>query len=499
MSKKKWAYCIGLIISGFLLFLYLDYINWSVAFDDAYSLKLSQRSFSDIFKITSQDVHPPLYYWMLKIFSSIFGYSAFSGRIFSNIGILALLIFGALTIRKRFGERSALLFVVLLIVFPVTQFAASEIRMYSWTMFFTFASTIYAYDSYYKGRGVDYLKFGVFALCAAYTHYYALMTSVWIFVILFVALLYKRKSKLRFVITVFLFALLYSPWLSHLFFQVKQVNDSYWIAPLVPKDVFYHIYYFFSIKKDWLSFDSNINSALMLGTAVIILLQSLIVVYVIKMFLKTKEKQYLKILLALCVFVLPIVSGIAFSLLVRSVLVPRYMLCSFSLLLLGLAMAYDKCWGERKLRIFVIVSIGLLALSSAIRYYGTTNHLVAVQREVKELDLFLDRNSAKTKSFLAEHYSASALSRMSVLSPEKECYILTYRQSKETFAPFDIDKVYHDEFFMENFILVQKSEHEAGKASMDFKKIIIRNFIVTDSIKVLGMELYKVGEARISR
>lgn len=89
-------------------------------YDDAYSVFMLKSSYTDIAKITAEDVHPPLYYWGLKAFSSIFGDTIFSLRLFSALGIFATFLLGYFPIRKLFGDRVALIFISLLIMFPVT-------------------------------------------------------------------------------------------------------------------------------------------------------------------------------------------------------------------------------------------------------------------------------------------------------------------------------------------------------------------------------------------
>jgi uncharacterized membrane protein len=50
--------------------------------DEAYTFGLIRNSFSFIWEKTAQDVHPPLYYFLLKIFTMPFGYNLFMARIF---------------------------------------------------------------------------------------------------------------------------------------------------------------------------------------------------------------------------------------------------------------------------------------------------------------------------------------------------------------------------------------------------------------------------------
>lgn len=488
-ATKTLIYC-GLILAGFSLFLYLDYVYVSVAFDDAYTMRLTQHSFSEIFDITSRDVHPPLYYWMLKIYSSVFGYSVFPQRLFSNFGIVATMLFAAISLRKRWGDKVALMFILLLLVFPVTQYLASEIRMYSWAMFFTLATTVFAYDAYQNGKKTDYVKVGVFALCAMYTHYYATMTVGWILIILFAALIWKKKKIVPLFATVFIIILLYLPWISHLIFQIQKVNQHYWINPIESDDILYHLYYFYSIKKDRLPFDDHISIGLMSISAIIILCQFVIVGKEVVSAVRNKNKQSVWIAILFAVFILPILSGFILSAILRPIIVPRYMLCSFSALLLCLAIAYAKNLRIKKYSFIIILSLILLPVSSSIRFYGNTKHLDEEQKEYHSLQLFLEKYDT-TKTFLSEHYAASALSRLSVLYPEKEYYILTFNESDENFEPFDLQKVYHNQKFKSEFILVQKSEDEDGVAA-GFKHSLEQNFMITDSLSALNMKLYKM-------
>lgn len=481
---------IGLILIGFCLFLYLDYINPSIAFDDAYSMRMSQRSFADILHITAQDVHPPLYYWLLKSHSSIFGFSMHVQRIFSNIGILATMLLAMFAIRKRFGDRTAITFLLLLIIFPVTQFLASEIRMYSWAMFFTLATAIFAYDSYKKGCSIDYLKMAFWALCAAYTHYFALMSVGWVFLFLFIFLWKEKRINRYYFIAIGLFIIIYTPWVSHLFFQIKQVNNDYWIKPLSLNDIYYHLYYFYSIKKDWLPFGNTASYALMTSTAIIILTQALALCYTCVSFIRKRSKQDQLIIITFLLFIFPILSGFVISLLIRPISVPRYMLCSFGLLLISLALAYNNYIGTRKMKAFMILSTTLLLISSAVRYWGTTRLYSSQRQEVVELNHFIDKHSVTTQSFLGEHYAAGALSRINVLFPDKLCYILTYKQSLETFEPFSLKRTYPNQALPTNFILVQRNKEEGGQVAADFKKALCKSFHISDSIKVLDMELY---------
>src|SRR5690349_16108091 len=50
---------------------------WS---DEGSTIALSSRSFEQIFRDTAQDVHPPLYYWILHAWMDLVGSSVFAVR-----------------------------------------------------------------------------------------------------------------------------------------------------------------------------------------------------------------------------------------------------------------------------------------------------------------------------------------------------------------------------------------------------------------------------------
>ena len=76
-----------LALAAFLRFYVLDASSlWS---DEGNTWALIQRSFAQIARDAAADIHPPGYYWLLKLWSMPFGTSAFAMRSFSALcGIL---------------------------------------------------------------------------------------------------------------------------------------------------------------------------------------------------------------------------------------------------------------------------------------------------------------------------------------------------------------------------------------------------------------------------
>ena len=75
-SVWKKVYIIGLVEIAVMLF---TMVNGKVIwFDEAFSLQLAKLSVSDVIKYTASDVHPPLYYLILRAFvKGFFGVKRF--------------------------------------------------------------------------------------------------------------------------------------------------------------------------------------------------------------------------------------------------------------------------------------------------------------------------------------------------------------------------------------------------------------------------------------
>ena len=91
--ESKWFHIL-IIIAG-SIFILLGAFHTEVWFDESYTIALISHDFSEIVQIDAKDVHPVLYYFLLKIVTSIFGNSILIARLFSVlagilIGILGL-------------------------------------------------------------------------------------------------------------------------------------------------------------------------------------------------------------------------------------------------------------------------------------------------------------------------------------------------------------------------------------------------------------------------
>ena len=66
------------LIGALYLILCLVSVQQTIWFDESYTAYLIRFDYTDIVRYTAVDVHPPLYYLLLKTWSLIFGYNDFA-------------------------------------------------------------------------------------------------------------------------------------------------------------------------------------------------------------------------------------------------------------------------------------------------------------------------------------------------------------------------------------------------------------------------------------
>ena len=92
------------------IFIFASVFHTNMWFVEAYSVGMANQTLVDIWKIGSNDVHPILYYWMLRIVNILTNGSVLAYRLFSALPIALLGILGITHIKKDFGEKTGLLF-----------------------------------------------------------------------------------------------------------------------------------------------------------------------------------------------------------------------------------------------------------------------------------------------------------------------------------------------------------------------------------------------------
>lgn len=347
--NKKYLH-IGIIILG-IIFILLSAFHEDIWFDESYSVAIAKHSFTEIWNITGNDVHPALYYWMLHIIWMIFGNNIIAFRLFSVLAIAIVGILGYTHIRKDFGEKVGILFSFLIYFLPVMCTYSQEIRMYSWSCLIVTLLAIYGYRLYknikenaeMKIQTKNLILFGIFSISACYIHYYALVVAGIINFLILVYLIKNRKVATKtlrnFIILAVIQILLYLPWLLYLKGQVAHVGNGFWIVLGLSTLVEVPSFQFRRQLDTVFSFDIN----------TIIALVACIAMYIytgIRIYKAKKEKENMMAgILAILIYIGVIVAVLIVSLLMMSpILFARYLLVITGLYAFALAffMAKEK-------------------------------------------------------------------------------------------------------------------------------------------------------------
>ena len=236
--KENWQFLLIILVGT--IFLLIPVFHSNIWFDESYSVAIANHSFSEIWTIGSHDVHPILYYWMLKIINIIFGENIIAYRIFSTLGIVTLGILGLTHIKKDFGNTAGLLFTFFSFFLPVMLNYALEIRMYSWTIVFVSLTAIYLYRFIKQKDFKNVILFGIFSLASCYMHYYALAAAGIMNLGLIIYIIRKKEEFSADIIKKFIIVevaqvLLYLPWFVCFVMQALRVGSGFWITIEFPQ------------------------------------------------------------------------------------------------------------------------------------------------------------------------------------------------------------------------------------------------------------------------
>lgn len=437
--EKKWFHILIIVVGAILIS--ASIFHTELWFDESYTMGLMQHDFAQIIAIDSTDVHPVLYYLMLKTFMLIFGQSAIVARIFSIIPAIIVGILGYNHIRKDFGAKVGLTFSFLMYFLPFMPNYAMEIRMYTWTILFVTVSAIYAYRITKENKLKNWLIFAIVNLLAAHCHYYGLATVAIINGLLFLYILLNKKikeekTKKRYLIYFFIMAAIqilgYLPWLFVFVNQAKSVTQGYWIPLNLAETV---------IAPLGVQFHGSLG---IMPAAIFTLLMYAYFIYQIICY--KKQKQKLKIVgYCLLVHFILYFAMLIVSITIKPIMYYRYMVITSGIVVFALAylMANSKTKIQKIITtIVVMIILGLSIYDNSIRIL--TNY---------------DSNRGKEIQYLQEQYGENTIllysdffhgSNLAVQTPQYEWY--KYQQEiSDNLKPFEWIKTTLNGEFLENY------------------------------------------------
>lgn len=385
MKKEKKQIIVYWILGilGTAVFVSLIF-NRNIWMDEAYSGNMLRNSYGKLLQEAAGDTLPPLYYFLVKPITDLFGFSLPVLKLASILPMVLTMALGAWMLRKYFNDRTAWFYMVCIAVMPQMMEYGVQIRMYSWAMFFTTACGFMGYEVYKTNSKRAWAFFTLATLGAAYTHHFAFVACgfVYLFLLVYFAVFQRKRLKAWCfsVLTVFL---LYLPWGVVFIKQFGRVNDNFWIPPITIPVAFAIARFPFISGNDFFS-------------ALLLLLTILAGVCFL---VHKKEEGDWFAFLAPCVFVGTFLFGFVFSKLFSSILCNRYLFPALGLFWVFLAVEAGKL-KQKWLYGVVLAVVCMIGVSTYIKQYrieyvkGTEEVEAFFEENLQEEDAIISSNGA---------------------------------------------------------------------------------------------------------
>lgn len=474
-------YILLLVFSA--IFIYFNINHQNFWYDEAFSLHLIKVSYAQIWTTTADDVHPPLYYWMLKFFSNIFGYTITTARIFSAIPIFLSILLGCTHIRKIWGDKTAVFFMLLTLLHPAMHYPMYEIRMYSWALFFCLGTFIYAYRVYNTLKYTDLFFLIIFALCSAYTHYYALIATATIFGWLLVMMCINKRSHIwAFIVAALCCIIVYIPWLTHLIGQVSEVSENYWIKDVIDsKEIIDLLTPFFKF-----SFFNYTLLPILLVSAI---------------YLSRKNKEHHTMLndslFIILIAITPSIIGIIYSISIRPVFIARYIYPTLPLLFLGIAILLSSFKLNNKYMLTLcIIFFGFMTYETIRVTKKETEGFRKIEKQNQLFDTFISESIDNNSVFLY-HYEWPAEMPYWILKYPNNRHIakqvpIIPRSQVIEFVPHEQIKSFTELSEKEQTIFLEcQNDHPFARNQSDSIDLM-QHYIIVDQIATESNTLYQL-------
>ena len=250
-SSKGFWFCAAISFCGLLAMIVFAFSK-SLGLDEAFSLALVKHESAEVVRLTALDVHPPLYYLILKF--SIDGIhflfpdipAVYSAKLVSTAPYVILWVVSMTKVRKDWGNAIAGMWMLCVTGTSYLIDYGVEIRMYSWAVLFVSLAFLSVNDIVNKKQKAGWVRLILFSLASAYTHYYACIAAGMCYLLLFIWFAANEKKQMkRWFLAAAITIAGYLPWLFVLIGQLQTVSGDYWISPITVPTILYYLVYAF--------------------------------------------------------------------------------------------------------------------------------------------------------------------------------------------------------------------------------------------------------------
>ncbi len=211
-------------------------------YDELFTVGMAEHSYGELVRFTAADVHPPLYYCIVKLFADLCKLAVPSAgtvipaKLVSVMPYFILLAYAMTWIRRRWSAFAGGLFLFCVTAMPQLSAYTVEARMYGWALLFVTAAFLHVdgmLTAVKRMRSLHGAALVFYGLAAAYTQYFACVAVVMVYLYLLLLLWMRDRSRIReWLLCVAASVIGYVPWLFALAGQISAVRENYWILPL---------------------------------------------------------------------------------------------------------------------------------------------------------------------------------------------------------------------------------------------------------------------------
>lgn len=438
------ALAIGLY--SLLTFSHID--GSSIWFDEAFGAYLAKFNFIEIARYTAADVHPPVYYWLLKIWTMFFGDSELAIRSMSVFFGGTAIAAGYLLVKKLFTRQAAWIAGLLMAVSPMFIRYGEEARMYTFIATIALLATYVLVDAVKTNSKRRWTQYAALVALGMWTHYFTavvwLSHWVWRFIMIrdkndsFKKTIKKMFSKEWFRAHALAIAF-FAPWLPFMALQLTTVQvGGFWIGPIGINSYTNYLTntFYYQEYQQVISWSSVLLMVVIVGTA------SMAVKVYRKM---NKEEKTNYLLIGSMAFAMPVIL-MAISLPpLTSAYVERYLLTGSVAMAIFIAITIYYGFKDKKLRWTLLATVVVVAAMITgiqnVYFYGNYNKNSQVKVMAREVVAEVANRSTAGEPIIASS-PWSYYESVFYTTPEHQVYFVDSDTSYE-FGSLDMLK-YND-------------------------------------------------------
>lgn len=377
---------ISVLLCVYMIFSNLTHVIFEI--DEYFTFALIKFPLNDIITITSNDVHPPLYYLILKFVVKTFDLLNLQYnllhilKILSIVPYILILLISVTKIKNKYNWITAGLFTFTLITLSEFYINYLSIRMYSWAIFFLVMSFIYLQEVISTSDKKSWILFTLFTILGAYTHYFVALSSFLIYFALLIYMIFnKDKSDFKkWSFSVIIAIISYVPWIPSLITQLHSVHESYWI-PQIDFNYFINCISSIAINNSDFTINSQPNLILLIITVLTLVL---FIILALNEYKNKKDSENYYILIGIFLFILTLFLGILLSITFKPIIRVRYLVPPIAVFWLAVSIMIGKLDNEKllTLTLSLILILGIFCFAETIENSGELNNNAITEQNI---------------------------------------------------------------------------------------------------------------------